>query len=274
MPRVTWNANLMGMTSGSLPPVNPKNEAEYARKLALAILSTLETKGFLSKVDVDTILAVAHRAAMQADQAQGTTGAATSSAEHTQAEDTQTEAKPAADDSVAGHPVASAGATDAPSSQKQAGETPKTVLTAPIEVKRPLGPAVLGTRWVKPESGSVPVRSETADLTHEAGAVKVVGQAVPEASALKRPLAPAILTAGKSTAAPEELPIPGVPDSTVESAVSRPDGSVTADPETDRANDSAERPGSQQNPDLGGRDGTNLEPKKTGLPVVIDFEMD
>lgn len=51
-----------GMT-GPTPTPPPRNEAEYAKKLALAILSTLEQKGFLSRLDVDTILHAAHRSA-------------------------------------------------------------------------------------------------------------------------------------------------------------------------------------------------------------------
>ena len=44
-------------------PTPPPNEAEYARKLALAILSTLQTKGLLSAAEVDSILIAARRAA-------------------------------------------------------------------------------------------------------------------------------------------------------------------------------------------------------------------
>lgn len=51
------------MTTGPVPTPPPRNEGEYARKLALAILSTLEQKGVLSRLDVDTILHAAHRAA-------------------------------------------------------------------------------------------------------------------------------------------------------------------------------------------------------------------
>ncbi|MFC5848133.1 hypothetical protein [Deinococcus petrolearius] len=51
------------MTTGPTPTPPPRNEGEYARKLALAILSTLEQKGLLSRLDVDTILHAAHRAA-------------------------------------------------------------------------------------------------------------------------------------------------------------------------------------------------------------------
>ncbi|WP_216318162.1 hypothetical protein [Deinococcus aestuarii] len=45
------------------PPPPPPNEAEYARKLALAILGTLQSKGILSAGDVDAILIAARRAA-------------------------------------------------------------------------------------------------------------------------------------------------------------------------------------------------------------------
>lgn len=51
------------MTKGPTPASAPRNEGEYARKLALAILSTLEQKGILTRFDVDTILQAAHRAA-------------------------------------------------------------------------------------------------------------------------------------------------------------------------------------------------------------------
>lgn len=54
------------MKTGPVPTPPPKNEGEYARKLALAILSTLEQKGILSRFDVDTILQAAHRAAQSA----------------------------------------------------------------------------------------------------------------------------------------------------------------------------------------------------------------
>lgn len=54
------------MKTGPVPTPPPKNEGEYARKLALAILSTLEQKGILSRFDVDTILQAAHRAAQTA----------------------------------------------------------------------------------------------------------------------------------------------------------------------------------------------------------------
>ncbi len=51
------------MTKGPFPPAPARNEGEYARKLALAILSTLEQKGLLTRTDVDTILHAAHLAA-------------------------------------------------------------------------------------------------------------------------------------------------------------------------------------------------------------------
>lgn len=44
------------------PPSNP-NDAEYVRRLALAILSTLQSKGVLTADEVDTILIAARRAA-------------------------------------------------------------------------------------------------------------------------------------------------------------------------------------------------------------------
>lgn len=51
------------MTKSGAPTPPPPNEAEYARKLALAILSTLQTKGLLSAAEVDSILIAARRAA-------------------------------------------------------------------------------------------------------------------------------------------------------------------------------------------------------------------
>ena len=57
------------MTNGPTPTPPPRNEGEYARKLALAILSTLEKKGLLTSLDVDTILHVAHRSAQAPDSA-------------------------------------------------------------------------------------------------------------------------------------------------------------------------------------------------------------
>lgn len=64
------------MSRGPTPTTPPKNEGEYARKLALAILSTLETKGILTRFDVDTILHAAHRAASQPDPAPAKTPSA------------------------------------------------------------------------------------------------------------------------------------------------------------------------------------------------------
>ena len=81
------------MTTGPTPTPPPRNEGEYARKLALAILSTLEQKGVLSRLDVDTILHAAHRAANP---------------------------------------------------------------PAPARPATPVGPAVLGTRWVKPGEAPAP----------------------------------------------------------------------------------------------------------------------
>ncbi|GAA5531829.1 hypothetical protein [Deinococcus aluminii] len=45
------------------PPPPTPNETEYVRRLALAILSTLQTKGLLTADEVDTILIAARRAA-------------------------------------------------------------------------------------------------------------------------------------------------------------------------------------------------------------------
>lgn len=53
----------MTQSGAPTPPSPPPNEAEYARKLALAILGTLQSKGILSAGDVDSILIAARRAA-------------------------------------------------------------------------------------------------------------------------------------------------------------------------------------------------------------------
>lgn len=46
-------------------PTPPPTDAEYVRKLALAILSTLQNKGLLSAGEVDSILIAARRAAQE-----------------------------------------------------------------------------------------------------------------------------------------------------------------------------------------------------------------
>ncbi|WP_019585426.1 hypothetical protein [Deinococcus apachensis] len=46
-------------------PTPPPTDAEYVRKLALAILSTLQNKGLLSPAEVDSILIAARRAAQE-----------------------------------------------------------------------------------------------------------------------------------------------------------------------------------------------------------------
>lgn len=53
------------MTQGS-PNPSSRSDAEFVRRLALAILSTLESKGLLTRLDVDTILHAAHLAAQSA----------------------------------------------------------------------------------------------------------------------------------------------------------------------------------------------------------------
>ncbi|WP_102127836.1 hypothetical protein [Deinococcus planocerae] len=53
----------MTQSGAPTPPPPPPNEAEYARKLALAILGTLQSKGLLSAAEVDSILIAARRAA-------------------------------------------------------------------------------------------------------------------------------------------------------------------------------------------------------------------
>lgn len=47
------------------PPPPPPMDTEYVRKLALAILSTLQSKGLLSAGEVDSILIAARRAAQE-----------------------------------------------------------------------------------------------------------------------------------------------------------------------------------------------------------------
>jgi hypothetical protein len=51
-------------------PSGPTSDGDYTRKLALAILSTLQSRGLLSAADVDAILIAARRSAHQAMQNQ------------------------------------------------------------------------------------------------------------------------------------------------------------------------------------------------------------
>lgn len=241
------------MTSGSAPTPSPspKNEAEYARKLALAILSTLESKGFLTKIDVDTILAVAHRAALQGESATGTEPAGGAGGT-------------AADGAPASQPLANQplAATPAPASRPHAPA--RTVLDAPVEVKRPLGPAVLGTRWVKPDAAVTPVRTETEDLVHEAGAVKIVAQGTSEVAAPRRLLAPPIVTAGKEKEGAAEAPEP--PIVLGDDVAGQPDGG----PEQVAAQEAVDAP----DPAPQETKGEEHDARKGSVPVVIDFEMD
>lgn len=241
------------MTSGSAPTPSPspKNEAEYARKLALAILSTLESKGFLTKIDVDTILAVAHRAALQGESATGTEPAGGAGGT---AADGAPASQPLADQPLA--------ATPAPASRPHAPA--RTVLDAPVEVKRPLGPAVLGTRWVKPDAAVTPVRTETEDLVHEAGAVKIVAQGTSEVAAPRRPLAPPIVTAGKEKKGAAEAPEP--PIVLGDDVVGQPDGGA----EQVAAQEAVDAP----DPAPQETKGEGHDARKGSVPVVIDFEMD
>lgn len=120
------------MTTGPTPTPPPRNEGEYARKLALAILSTLEQKGVLSRLDVDTILHAAHRAANP---------------------------------------------------------------PAPARPAAPVGPALLGTRWVKPGETPVPAPGDpSAPDTGESAP----GDTSPEAQATApapggKPAAPPVI---------------------------------------------------------------------------------
>ncbi|MFC3861755.1 hypothetical protein ACFOPQ_13390 [Deinococcus antarcticus] len=256
------------MTSGSAPTPSPspKNEAEYARKLALAILSTLESKGFLTKIDVDTILAVAHRAALQGESATGTEpaggagGTAADGAPASQPPASQPPAsQPPASQPLADQPLA---ATPAPASRPHAPA--RTVLDAPVEVKRPLGPAVLGTRWVKPDAAVTPVRTETEDLVHEAGAVKIVAQGTSEVAAPRRLLAPPIVTAGKEKEGAAEAPEP--PIVLGDDVAGQPDGG----PEQVAAQEAVDAP----DPAPQETKGEGHDARKGSVPVVIDFEMD
>lgn len=253
MPWRVRNATLKGMTSGSAPTPSPspKNEAEYARKLALAILSTLESKGFLTKIDVDTILAVAHRAALQGESATGTEPAGGAGGT---AADGAPASQPLADQPLA--------ATPAPASRPHAPA--RTVLDAPVEVKRPLGPAVLGTRWVKPDAAVTPVRTETEDLVHEAGAVKIVAQGTSEVAAPRRPLAPPIVTAGKEKEGAAEAAEP--PIVLGDDVVGQPDGGA----EQVAAQEAVDAP----DPAPQETKGEGHDARKGSVPVVIDFEMD
>ena len=241
------------MTSGSAPTPSPspKNEAEYARKLALAILSTLESKGFLTKIDVDTILAVAHRAALQGESATGTEPAGGAGGT---AADGAPASQPLADQPLA--------ATPAPASRPHAPA--RTVLDAPVEVKRPLGPAVLGTRWVKPDAAVTPVRTETEDLVHEAGAVKIVAQGTSEVAAPRRPLAPPIVTAGKEKEGAAEAAEP--PIVLGDDVAGQPDGGA----EQVAAQEAVDAP----DPAPQETKGEGHDARKGSVPVVIDFEMD
>lgn len=246
------------MTSGSAPTPSPspKNEAEYARKLALAILSTLESKGFLTKIDVDTILAVAHRAALQGESATGTEPAGGAGGT---AADGAPAGQPPASQPLADQPLA---ATPAPASRPHAPA--RTVLDAPVEVKRPLGPAVLGTRWVKPDAAVTPVRTETEDLVHEAGAVKIVAQGTSEVAAPRRLLAPPIVTAGKEKEGAAEAAEP--PIVLGDDVAGQPDGG----PEQVAAQEAVDAP----DPAPQETKGEEHDARKGSVPVVIDFEMD
>ncbi|SMB92804.1 hypothetical protein [Deinococcus hopiensis] len=55
----------MTRPDGPPPAIHPPTDAEYVRKLALAILSTLQNKGLLTPDEVDAILIAARRAAQQ-----------------------------------------------------------------------------------------------------------------------------------------------------------------------------------------------------------------
>lgn len=243
------HASLKGMNSGPTPTQLPKNEAEYARKLALAILSTLESKGLLSKLDVDTILHVAHRAALQAQ------------AEAEKAEDAETEttenAEEGSENALGESPKAketglnTQSETESSDPQEPTTKPTPSVLTAPIEVKRPLGPAVLGTRWVKPDAPT-PEVAAPQEFTHDPGAVRVVGQS----PAKDRPLAPAILSGTKS----EPEPAPAQP--TEEKPVSPEDAARNLQNLESRVQD-------QHKADPGGK-----EKDRTDSPLVIDLNLD
>lgn len=114
------------MTQGS-PKPTPRNDAEYVRRLALAILSTLESKGLLTRMDVDTILHAAHLAALApADPVAELTSVASG---------------------------APSGGVAAPRPDPRTPEAP-----APAG---PIGPAVLGTRWVKPPALAEAMSADT-----------------------------------------------------------------------------------------------------------------
>lgn len=130
------------MTTGPTPTPPPRNEGEYARKLALAILSTLEQKGVLSRLDVDTILHAAHRAA-----------------------------------------------------------TPP----APARPAAPVGPALLGTRWVKP--GEAPAPGVPAESSAPAPTIVLAADPPVAADAGQpQPTAPAQDTEAEVAAAPARKP--------------------------------------------------------------------
>lgn len=122
-------------------PKSTTHEGEYARKLALAILTTLETKGVLSQDEVNAILRVAHRSAQVTKNDSATsagnnvTGIAEYIAEHT------------------GENVQEQEAVREPKrtsiSYGQVGRSPvqSPVVTTSTAARK--GPAPLGTRWVK-----------------------------------------------------------------------------------------------------------------------------
>lgn len=120
-------------------PKSTTHEGEYARKLALAILTTLETKGVLSQDEVNAILRVAHRSAQVTKNDSATpagnnvTGIAEYIAEHT-GENVQEAVREPKRTSI---------------SYGQVDRSPvqSPVVTTSAAARK--GPAPLGTRWVK-----------------------------------------------------------------------------------------------------------------------------
>lgn len=223
------------MTKGSTPststspaPQPHRNDAEYARKLALAILSTLESKGLLSTLDVEAILHVAHRTAMAAPAPDPSPAAESKTDDQ---KSNKSEDRPAsATLESSEQPAAESGdSTTKAVTQEKEEEKEKVAPQAGSDKEgsnektaaapqRPLGPAVLGTRWVKPDTVApeAATRDSTDRLLLEPDAVKVTGQAQ-AAPARNRPLAPAILT--------------GKPETRPEATWTEPEGTETAAPQ-------------------------------------------
>lgn len=281
------------MTKGSTPSVSTppapqphRNDAEYARKLALAILSTLESKGLLSKLDVEAILHVAHRTAVAAPapDLSPVTPVAENTVTQSKTEDQPSyKSKDRPTDPVAASSEQPAAASD--------DATPKTVMPETEEQpektalqtgsheqtgddeaaapRRPLGPAVLGTRWVKPDTVTpeAATRDSTDRLAHEPDAVKVTGQAQ-AAPARNRPLAPAILT-GKPQTGPDATWTEPTGTETAEPQRSKDEVKSSVQENLEASQDKAEAQ-SNRTP----LEKENLKDRDNDTALVIDLNLD